>query len=64
MIVELSWKTIKDYLESEGVIDLVTPKAVIRAALAAQIILDGDGWMEAIRNCNITSHIYIPIIAF
>jgi len=37
--MELAWKTLKDYLESEGlVLEPITPRTVIRSAFEAQII--------------------------
>lgn len=40
---ELSWKTMKDYLEHEGVvISPVTPRNVIKEAFAARIVEDGQ----------------------
>jgi nucleotidyltransferase substrate binding protein (TIGR01987 family) len=40
---ELAWKTMKDYMESQGVIlDTITPKTTMRAALQSKIISDGE----------------------
>lgn len=58
MVVELSWKTLKDYLESEG-LQATTPKDVIRQAFQSAIITDGEVWMEALRQRNLSSHTYI-----
>lgn len=56
---ELAWKTIQDYLEFQGVvIDPVTPRAVLKAAFAANLIDDGDGWMAALDARNKMSHTY------
>ena len=57
ILMELSWKTLKDYLENEGMI-VGTPKAVIRQAFQAEIINSGDAWMEALNQRNLTSHTY------
>ncbi|NSJ93109.1 nucleotidyltransferase, partial [Coprococcus sp. MSK.21.13] len=43
--LELSWKTVKDYLESQEVM-AIFPKEVIKAAFHYEIIEDGDVWME------------------
>ncbi len=41
--VELAWKTLKDYLESENVVlEQITPRAVIRRAFEAGIIKQGE----------------------
>ncbi|MCB1556293.1 MAG: nucleotidyltransferase substrate binding protein [Alphaproteobacteria bacterium] len=56
---ELAWKVIKDYLEREGVVlDKVTPASVIRAAFAARVITNGEGWMKALDARNQMSHVY------
>jgi nucleotidyltransferase substrate binding protein (TIGR01987 family) len=44
---ELGWKTIKDYLASEG-IDTTTPREVIKQAFAYNIIGDGEVWLDAL----------------
>lgn len=58
MIVELSWKTLKDYMESEG-LKVTTPKDVIRQAFQSEIISDGETWMEALKQRNLSSYTYI-----
>lgn len=56
---ELAWKTLKDYLEHQGVIlDTITPVATIRAAFSAKIIENGDIWMQALDTRNKMSHTY------
>ena len=55
---ELSWKTVREYLTYEGVSDINTPKAVMTAAFAADIIEDEEGWLQILRDRNITSQIY------
>ncbi|MFN3819823.1 nucleotidyltransferase substrate binding protein [Blastomonas sp.] len=56
---ELAWKTIKDYLEFQGVVlDTVTPRAVLKAAFAANLIEDGEVWMTALNARNKMSHTY------
>lgn len=56
---ELAWKVIKDYLEHEGVVlDKITPTSVLRAAIAAKIIKNGDVWMQALDARNKMSHVY------
>ncbi|MDR1086292.1 MAG: nucleotidyltransferase substrate binding protein [Deltaproteobacteria bacterium] len=40
---ELAWKSMKDYLEGEGVpLPVITPARVIRAAFEARLIQDGQ----------------------
>ena len=56
---ELAWKTLKDYLENEGVVlDKITPKAVLIAGVEAKIIHQQEIWMQALDDRNKMSHIY------
>ena len=59
--VELTWKTLKDYLSAQG-IELSSPKEVIRQALQNAIISDGDVWIEALNRRNQSSHTYNELI--
>lgn len=60
---ELAWKTIKDYLENEGIVlEKITPKAVIVAALEARIIIRKEDWMRALDDRNRMSHVYSRIV--
>jgi len=56
--IELAWKTMKDYLEEQGFIDVSSPKKVIRKAFAEGLIQDAPAWMAALNGRNITSHAY------
>jgi nucleotidyltransferase substrate binding protein (TIGR01987 family) len=57
--VELAWKTLKDYLESEGrVIAPVTPRNVIKEAFAARILGDGQVWIDMLDHRNLLAHTY------
>jgi nucleotidyltransferase substrate binding protein (TIGR01987 family) len=57
--VELAWKTLKDYLESQGtVVPTVTPRAVIKEAFAARILRDGQVWIDMLDHRNLLSHTY------
>ncbi len=57
--MELAWKTMKDYLESQNVVfDQITPRAVIRKAFEAGIIKDGETWQNALDARNKMSHTY------
>ena len=59
---ELAWKTMKDYLESEGFRDLGGSKQTIRNAYQAGLIQEAEEWMEAVQKRNLTTHIYDPTI--
>jgi nucleotidyltransferase substrate binding protein (TIGR01987 family) len=57
--LELAWKTLKDYLEYQGlVIDPVTPRHVIKMAFAAKILPDGQLWIDMLNHRNLLSHTY------
>ena len=55
--IELSWKTLKDYLTNEGTV-VNSPKEVIRQAFQYNIIENGEDWMEALAKRNLTTHTY------
>src|SRR5690554_3367744 len=54
---ELSWKTLKDFLESMGT-NVVFARDALKEAFAAQIIKDGHLWIEMLEKRNILSHTY------
>ena len=57
--MELAWKTLKDYLESENVVlDQITPRTVIRRAFEAGIIQQGEAWQNALDARNRMSQTY------
>ena len=57
--VELAWKTLKDYLEASGVaLEQKTPKHVIKQAFAANLIADGQLWIDMLETRNSMSHTY------
>lgn len=56
---ELAWKTIKDYLESQNVVfEQITPRFIIKEAVAAKLISNGEDWMNALDARNKMSHTY------
>ena len=60
---ELAWKTIKDYLENEGVaLEKITPKAVIVAGIEARIISRKEDWMRALDDRNRMNHVYNKMV--
>ena len=56
--LELSWKTLRDYLLSQGFVGLDSPKKVMRMGFAEGYIVDGEGWMVALDDRNLTVHTY------
>ena len=59
---ELSWKTLKDYLESQGVI-CQFPREVIKQAFQNQIISEGEIWLDMLGKKNLLAHTYDEMIA-
>ena len=59
---ELSWKTLKDYMESQGIL-AGFPREVIKQAFHHQIILDGELWLEMMGKRNLLAHTYDAKIA-
>lgn len=57
--MELAWKTMKDYLDYEGVVlEPVTPRNVIRRAFESGVIRQGEVWQTALDARNSMSHTY------
>lgn len=54
---ELAWKTIKDYLEYNG-IKTDTPRETIKTAFSNNLIEDGKTWIAMMEARNKTSHTY------
>lgn len=56
---ELAWKTMKDYLEEDGlVVNPATPRNVIKEAFAAKLLDDGQVWIDMMLHRNLLSHTY------
>ena len=55
---ELSWKVMKDFLESEGTRDLFGSKTAVRESFNVGLITDAEVWNDMIKSRNLTSHIY------
>lgn len=54
---ELVWKALKDALAAEGV-EVVTPKATLRAAYRVGWIDDEAAWLDMLDDRNLSSHVY------
>lgn len=54
---ELSWKTLKDYLENKGS-TASFPRDVIKEAFQHQIIKDGEVWLDMLAKRNLLAHTY------
>ncbi len=55
---ELAWKTMKDFLEYQGIQDTASPKNVLRKAFQNNLIEDGELWMQMLEDRNSLSHLY------
>lgn len=55
---ELAWKTMREFLITEDITDINSPKSVLREAFAMKLIEDEAGWRLLINDRNSTSHIY------
>jgi nucleotidyltransferase substrate binding protein (TIGR01987 family) len=60
---ELAWKTLKDFLEYQGITDIIGSRDATGEAFASGLILDGDASMEMIKSRNLSSHTYIKDVA-
>ena len=58
ILIELSWKVLKDYLENRGYSDVKNAKLAIKQAFIDEIITDPEDWMGALQKRNLTSHTY------
>ena len=57
--LELAWRTINDFLSYQGIkISIVTPRVIIKEAVASKLIKNGELWMNAIDDRNLTNHTY------
>ncbi len=60
---ELAWKVLKDYLEYQGISDVVGSRDASRFAFQNGLVEDGDAWMKMIEARNLTSHTYNLAVA-
>lgn len=58
MSFELAWKTLKDYLEEQGFVDVKSPRATIKKSFEIELVDDGHAWLEALANRNLATHTY------
>ena len=59
ILIKLSWKLMKDYLEYGGHIKITGgAKQIMRQAFQDELIVQGEDWMKALEFRNQTSHIY------
>ncbi|MDE0481377.1 MAG: nucleotidyltransferase substrate binding protein [Candidatus Poribacteria bacterium] len=55
---ELAWKTLKNFLETQGMVNLYGSRDTTRAAFRNELIENGEVWMDMVDKRNLTSHTY------
>lgn len=56
---ELAWKTLKDYMEYNGIIETTgSPREVLKTAFASGLIEEGETWIDMMLARNSLSHLY------
>jgi nucleotidyltransferase substrate binding protein (TIGR01987 family) len=55
---ELAWNLLKDYLQYQGVVDIIGSRDATRLAFQNGLILEGEAWMAMIKARNQSSHTY------
>ena len=58
-IFELVWKTMKNFLEYNGISENVgSPREILRRAFESHLIQDGEEWIDMMLARNSLSHLY------
>jgi len=55
---ELAWNVMKDFLGEIGEVKMFGSKDATKEAFAAELIKDGEIWMDMVQSRNKTSHTY------
>lgn len=55
---ELAWKTLKNFLEAQGTVNLYGSRDTTRTAFRNGLIENGEIWMDMVDKRNLTSHTY------
>jgi len=55
---ELAWNVLKDYLEYQGISDIIGSRGAVREAFKNGLLEDGETWMTMIKDRNLSSHTY------
>ncbi len=55
---ELAWKTLKNFLEAQGTVNLYGSRDTTRTAFRNGLIENGEIWMDMVEKRNLTSHTY------
>ena len=59
---ELSWKLMKDYLTYQGY-EVKSPREAIKRSFSIELIDDGELWLDALVDRNLTVHTYDETLA-
>ena len=57
MAFELAWKLMKDYLDEQG-LTVNSPRDAIKQSFQSGIIDNGQQWIDALADRNLTTHTY------
>ena len=55
---ELGWNVMKDYLEYQGISNLIGSRDAIRESFRVGLVDDGEVWMAMIKSRNLSSQTY------
>lgn len=55
---ELAWNVLKDFMEYQGVGEIIGSRDAFRKAFSEGIVSDGSVWMRMIESRNKTTHTY------
>ncbi len=55
---ELGWKTVKDFLQYQGIKNISLPRDVIKYGFQHNIIENGQAWIDMMEDRNLNAHTY------
>ena len=55
---ELAWNVLKDFLEYEGIQNIMGSRSSVREAFKRGLLPDGQVWIDMIESRNLSSHTY------
>ena len=58
IVHELAWNVLKDFLEYEGITNIVGSRSAVREAFKRGLLDNGETWMDMIEKRNLSSHTY------
>lgn len=57
MSFELAWKCLKDYFDEQGLTEKF-PRSIIKTGIETEVLTQGQLWLQALNDRNLTSHMY------